>query len=394
MLPTSRVREMRRTILIAAAVLVGMAPLSAFAFDNKLVGHWRGTVTKGEGSWVIDWNVAPNGSYHSTIKGTVDMPDEYGQLSCDNGLWDVKATSGRLDAGTYTFHGDGLDLVSKGVLTKWTRIYDAKAPAVASLPVSTASDAQHVNGAARAFYDQALTAKDAGQNERAVQLLTMAIKTSPGFVDARYQRGVCLNRMVANGQSAGQLTSRLLPRSIFGKANMIWMAIDDFNAVVARQPNNAKAICMRGLCYLESLQFNEAIADFDRAIAIDPSYSFPYGYRAIAHIDLFEAEGSDLQRAIAMDPSNSDYWKQQEKDARELRYEYKALQAEMDRKMKMAESIGSTWSPSSSSSSSSSDSGMSIQEQNARYRGDSAAADRIHNGTSQSSDNQYRAGGW
>jgi len=218
-------------------------------------------------------------------------------------------------------------------------------------------------------------------------LLTMAIKTSPGFVDARYQRGVCINKMVDADQSPGELTHRMLPRTIFGKANLIWMAIDDFNAVIGLQPNNAKAICMRGLCYLESLQFNEAIEDFDRAIALNPSYNFPYGYRALAHIDTFQPEGNDLQQAIALDPVYTDYWHKQEKDARELRYEYKALQEEMKRRLEAAANSSSSYSSSSSSSST-----WSASDQ-ARANSDWHAAERLYRGTA-SYEEKRKYGGW
>lgn len=382
--------------LALSVLIVCSQYISAFALDSNLVGHWRSTAHKPDGTWTVDWVVSSSGNYHSDISGPFAVPPEDGMLTGENGTWSVKAVSGRTDSGNYKLVGNTLKLQGKNDGTNWTRIADRHVQAIPAVPrVARANVGINqtelvytgpVSAESRRLYDQAMIAKRNGADEKAAELLSLAIKNSPGFVDARYQRGVCLNRMVDAGQSAGLTLQSLIPTTIFGKAAIVWKAISDFNAVIALQPNNAKAYCMRGICRMESLQFEDAVRDFDRAINLDPSYAFAYGYRAIAYIDTFAPEGTDMQKCLSLDPALKGYFAMQEKNAREFRHEYKALQVEMARRMEAACQTAASeplWSASSS------EPVMSTAEQHARERGDDNAASRIRNGVEVNADKEY-----
>lgn len=381
-------RQMTNNLLAICAIATICQP--AVALDSNFVGHWRSAAEKPDGYWQVDWTVSENGNYHSEISGPQPIKPEEGVLTAEAGKWSIKATSGRTDGGTYQLNGNTLVLRGRKDATSWMKVSGftaSKSPsAIVGINQTERISIGPVSAEAKRLFNQAMSAKDANNNPKAVELLSLAIKNSPGFIDARYQRGVCLNHMVNENQSPGEAVTRLIPNAIFGTASIIWRAISDFNAVIAVQPRNPKAYCMRGICYMESLQFEDAIQDFTTAISLDPSYAFPYGYRAIAHIDTFVPEGNDLQKCYSLDPSLRSYFEEQAKNAREIRHEYRALQQEMARRMEKAKYVTSDPTPSPSSSS---EPYVSAAEQHARDRGDNMAADRIRDHRELNSDLQY-----
>ena len=51
-------------------------------------------------------------------------------------------------------------------------------------------------------------------------------------------------------------------------------ALADFSRAVALDPSNASVAAERGMTYREMSRYDEALADFSRAIELDPSNAF------------------------------------------------------------------------------------------------------------------------
>ncbi len=71
-------------------------------------------------------------------------------------------------------------------------------------------------------------------------------------------------------------------------------AIADFSKAIQLDPKYAIAYNNRGVAYRDKGDFDDAVADFSDAIRLDPNYAFAYGNRGIAYYDK-----KDLDRAIA-----------------------------------------------------------------------------------------------
>jgi hypothetical protein len=349
--------SIRRLVLhsVALALTVANAP-SAFALDASIVGEWVTTFEKPDGAWEAHWSVKPDGSYHSTLRtlrGSVYLPDEDGQVKADRGAWSIKSTSNRVDGGTFELNGNDLTLNGASSKTVWHKAGTGHAvaarPEVAQpatsqpfvqKPLSAVSKAGGptvtlVEGllpesrylsltaakpglgggmAAQVLIDQAMKLKDKGQFGEAAGKFSQALSADPQSINAHYQRGVCLTKM--QGQTIPQTLMRAMPHSIRGSANLTHLAIGDFTHVILAQPNNAKAWCMRGVAKLELCAFNSAIADFDKALTLKPDYAAPYAYRGIAKIEMAQSPGNDLQRSYALDPTTRPIFEQMAVEAK------------------------------------------------------------------------------
>jgi len=81
-------------------------------------------------------------------------------------------------------------------------------------------------------------------------------------------------------------------------------AIADFDRAIQLDPQDAKAYSNRGAAYADLGQYEQAIADFDQAIQINPQYAEVYTNRGAAYAGLgqYEQAITDYDRAIQLDP--------------------------------------------------------------------------------------------
>ncbi len=81
-------------------------------------------------------------------------------------------------------------------------------------------------------------------------------------------------------------------------------AIEDFNEVLRRNPNDAGALVNRGNAWRFLRDEKKAIADYTRAITMDPRHFLALNNRAIAQTTLknYERARKDLVAAIALNP--------------------------------------------------------------------------------------------
>ncbi len=91
--------------------------------------------------------------------------------------------------------------------------------------------------------------------------------------------------------------------------------IHHLDDILKREPNNVKALSMRGYSYAGLFQYDHAIKDFDQAITLEPTWAKLYVFRGTAFYSqarirksdiLLERARDDLKKAIELDPGNPD----------------------------------------------------------------------------------------
>jgi tetratricopeptide (TPR) repeat protein len=60
-------------------------------------------------------------------------------------------------------------------------------------------------------------------------------------------------------------------------------AIADYNKAIELDPNDADAYYNRGIAYADQQEYAQAIADYNKAIELDPKYAYAYYNRGIAY---------------------------------------------------------------------------------------------------------------
>lgn len=87
-------------------------------------------------------------------------------------------------------------------------------------------------------------------------------------------------------------------------------AIADYGKAIALDPNFEKAYYNRGLAYAQQQQYPEAVADLTQAIALDPEHATAYYNRGLVHArqnDLVQAI-ADYDQAIAQAPAEAAFY--------------------------------------------------------------------------------------
>jgi WD40 repeat protein/serine/threonine protein kinase/predicted Zn-dependent protease len=98
---------------------------------------------------------------------------------------------------------------------------------------------------AEAYYRRGLALLDAGDQQRALADLDMAILLQPDHAEARYQRGL-----------------------MHGRAGRFPEASADFSRTIALRPDHAAAYAGRAYVHLQLQQCKQAVADYSKAVAM------------------------------------------------------------------------------------------------------------------------------
>jgi Tfp pilus assembly protein PilF len=117
----------------------------------------------------------------------------------------------------------------------------------------------------------------------------------------------------SSGAQADTARGQALVRS--GKSEE---ALAEFDKAIALNPHNAHALYSRGLLYQAEKQHQLAIDDFSSASGLTPQWADPLLGRAQSYLALDKAKeaAADLDEAVQADPQNAQIW-----TARGLAYE-------------------------------------------------------------------------
>lgn len=142
-----------------------------------------------------------------------------------------------------------------------------------------------LSGVTTAFAADPEQSVDTERKEVLIQIdqLTQAIDTRtlgrPYLVEALRSRGVLFSDLDANDQ-----------------------AMRDFNAALALDPQDAEAYNSRGVVYHKLKQFDQARADFDKSISLAPDRAYPYYSRG--HLSYYQGRfpeaREDLESGVSL----------------------------------------------------------------------------------------------
>lgn len=93
------------------------------------------------------------------------------------------------------------------------------------------------------------------------------------------------------------------------------LAIIEYTKAIALNPQYAKAYNNRGLAYYNNLQYDLARADFTKAIELNPQYDLAYWNRGDVYAMKYETSLlaiADFTKAIALNPDESYYYSRAE----------------------------------------------------------------------------------
>ena len=116
------------------------------------------------------------------------------------------------------------------------------------------------------------------------------------FANARYDKSIELFTKAIQGDAPSAL-NHVSRGAAYLKLDMLEQAKADFDIAVSIDPGYARAYHMRGLAREKHGDDQAALADFDRAIDLNPEYGAAYYSRATIHARLCDTESaqSDIE---------------------------------------------------------------------------------------------------
>jgi tetratricopeptide (TPR) repeat protein len=111
-------------------------------------------------------------------------------------------------------------------------------------------------------------------------------------------------KMPTTAGSNGQFADQLKEADRLVHARKSDEAMQIYDSILAGEPNNAEVYCLRGSAHCRLNHKNEALADFNKAIELNPKLAQPY----IGCTEVWFAEGNaakflaDVDKALAINP--------------------------------------------------------------------------------------------
>jgi tetratricopeptide (TPR) repeat protein len=188
-----------------------------------------------------------------------------------------------------------------------------------------------------AYSDRGSVYADKREFDKAIADFDKAISINPNYADAYFNRGIAYHRKGADDKAIADFDKAisLNPNdaeiynnrgSVYAEKHNYDAAIADFDKAIALNSSDAMAYFNRGLAYsnrrgigkigsglvvtagayANKRDYDKAIADFDKAIALNPSYPSVYYNRGIAHAGKgnYDKAILDFDKSIALNPNH------------------------------------------------------------------------------------------
>ncbi|MDB5733695.1 MAG: hypothetical protein JWN16_332 [Alphaproteobacteria bacterium] len=148
-----------------------------------------------------------------------------------------------------------------------------------------------------------------GRPAEALASLDAALALEPGFAEAWGNRGLALKDLARLDEALAsfETVTRLAPKnpvgwnsrgSVLREMKRYDAAIEAYSYAIALHPAYAEALNNRGYTYwAHKLEYAPALADLERALAIDPDH--PYAAGEILHLKMYGADWRDFEAAKA-----------------------------------------------------------------------------------------------
>jgi len=113
-------------------------------------------------------------------------------------------------------------------------------------------------------------------------------------------------------------------------------SIELYSKALKESPYECNILSDRGVAYLHAKQKDKSLADFDRAVELQPDYSYRYASRAFARNNFGDIDGAilDYEKAVGLDPEDA-----VGQNNLGLLLEQKGYQKEADDRFKRADSL-------------------------------------------------------
>jgi tetratricopeptide (TPR) repeat protein len=168
-----------------------------------------------------------------------------------------------------------------------------------------------------AYLYRGLIQEELGEERRALESYTKAIRLDSVFVEGYYRRGLLFTKigecekgaqdetrvLELDGAHPGAYTARGVARAALGESQ--W-ALNDLDRGCILAPCSRQALYSRGLVRHQLGMYQEARADFDRVIELDPAFGPVYMARGDTHTALgdFLPAIADYDRVLELEPKN------------------------------------------------------------------------------------------
>jgi tetratricopeptide (TPR) repeat protein len=121
-------------------------------------------------------------------------------------------------------------------------------------------------------------------------------------------------------------------------------AIADYDKAIALEPEDAVAYYNRGVSYLVLEQYERAIEDYDKAIELKPDYADAYNNRGLSYSLIKETQRAlfDYDKAIEIDPNNSEVYYNRGNSYTDLK-QYERAIADYDKAMEIEPSLAGVY---------------------------------------------------
>lgn len=156
------------------------------------------------------------------------------------------------------------------------------------------------------YYTKGTTYALRGKFEEAKKEFENALSVDPYFQPAR------LNLQMLQDLDSNKIkvqTAMCIFKGIdYGKKKMYDEAIAEFNKAIEYEPGCAKAYLNRGIAYLMKGRHDEALEDYDKAIELDPALPDAHLNRGTVYVSkgMYAEAIADYTRTIELDPNIAD----------------------------------------------------------------------------------------